>query len=76
MSTAEYQRRWRASKGARTGRPGPKPTQPCGTSAAYRRHERAGEVPCAACDVAYKADRAAYMRAYYQRTKRTPQTPQ
>ncbi len=52
MSTAEYQRRWRASHGARTGQLGRPPTQPCGTLAAYRRHLRHGETPCAACRVA------------------------
>ena len=63
MSTAEQQRRWRASKGARTGQPGPPPTQPHGTLAAARRHQRHGETMCDACRVAYNAAaRAAYAK--------------
>lgn len=68
MSSAEYQRRWRASKGARTGQPGPPATQPCGTVAAYRRHHRHGEAPCAAC----LAANAAAHREMYQRRKANP----
>jgi hypothetical protein len=34
----------------KTGRP---ITQPCGTAAAYKRHRRNGETPCAACRVAW-----------------------
>jgi hypothetical protein len=49
MSTADYQRRWRASKGARTGAPGRPVTAPHGTPAAYKRHLRRGEQPCQAC---------------------------
>lgn len=49
MSSAEYQREWRARHGARTGQPGRIPTQPCGTHAAYRRHLKAGEEPCRPC---------------------------
>lgn len=52
MADAEYHRQWRAKRGARTGHPGPVPTQPCGTVAAFRRHKRAGEEPCAACKAA------------------------
>lgn len=61
MSTAEYQRQWRAARGARTGEPGRQATQPHGTIAAYRRHTRHGEEPCAAC----KAANAAYHRQLY-----------
>lgn len=35
----------------------------CGTAAAYARHIRSGEVPCAACRRAKAADRAKYRRA-------------
>ena len=35
------------------GARGPKPSQPCGTVAAYKRHRRAGEDPCAACAAAW-----------------------
>lgn len=65
MSSAEYQRRWRASKGARTGQPGPAPTQPCGTVAAYKRHGRHGETPCDECRAAW----AKYQREAYKRRK-------
>ncbi|WP_206442567.1 WhiB family transcriptional regulator [Streptomyces boncukensis] len=34
-------------------------TAPCGTRAAYRRHQRHGETPCAACRRAETAGRAA-----------------
>lgn len=33
----------------RYGFTGPKAEAPCGTSAAYRRHRRRGEKPCAVC---------------------------
>lgn len=46
-------RQYRAKHGARTGVRGPKPTQPCGTVAAYRRHKRRGEEPCKHCRAAY-----------------------
>jgi len=52
MSSAEYQRQWRARHGARTGEHGPPPSQPCGTVAAYQRHLRNDETPCAACKAA------------------------
>lgn len=65
MSTAEYQRKWRASKGARTGAPGRPVTQPHGTPAAYKRHRRAGEEPCAAC----RAAESERQRELYQRRK-------
>lgn len=62
MSSAEYQRRWRASKGARTGQPGRPATQPCGTVAAFRRHKRAGEEPCDACKQAERERQAELYR--------------
>lgn len=61
MSTAEYQRKWRASKGARTGAPGRPATKPCGTTAAYKRHQRHGEAPCGPCRSAW----AEWQRVYY-----------
>jgi hypothetical protein len=65
MSSAEYQRKWRASKGARTGQPGRPATKPCGTVAAFKRHKRNGETPCDAC----KAAEAARQRFYYRQRK-------
>jgi len=65
MSTADYQRAWRARQGARTGKPGRPATQPCGTVAAYRRHVRAGEPPCQPCRDA----EAARQRELYRRRK-------
>jgi predicted component of type VI protein secretion system len=40
----------------------PKPAQllPCGTSAAYQRHRKAGEQPCAPCREAWREYQAAY----------------
>jgi hypothetical protein len=52
QAKAEYQRRWRARQGARTGQLGRRPVQPCGTLAAYRRHLDKGEEPCAECRAA------------------------
>lgn len=53
MSGAEYQRRWRAEKarqeGREPGKAGRPQTQPCGTVAAYKRHQRAGEPACQEC---------------------------
>jgi hypothetical protein len=54
-SNAEYQRKYRASKGARTGVPGRPAVQPCGTYAAYKRHLRKGEAPCNLCKQANAA---------------------
>jgi hypothetical protein len=66
MSTAEYQRAWRARKAAEAGREpgkvGRPATQPCGTTAAYRRHLRNGEVPCDACRAANTAKHAELRR--------------
>lgn len=45
-------RQYRAKQGATTGIRGRKPTQPCGTPAAYRRHRRNGEDPCDRCEAA------------------------
>ena len=67
--TAEYQRQRRAAKaiaeGREPGKPGPPVCRPCGTIAAYRRHERRGFPPCDAC----KAAHAEYQRDYYRRRK-------
>lgn len=65
VSDAEYQRRWRAKHGAKTGKPGRPATQPCGTVAAYQRHLRNGEQPCAAC----RAANNEYHRELYKRRK-------
>lgn len=62
MSTAEYQRQWRAAKGARTGQPGRPAVQPCGTEAAYKRHSRRGETPCEACKAAHSERQAELYR--------------
>jgi len=64
MSTAEYQRRWRAKQGL-SGKPGRPVTQPCGTVAAYKRHRSHGEEPCAAC----RAANAEHHRELYRRRK-------
>lgn len=58
MSTAEYQRRWRAKHGSSTGRPG-RPPAPCGTAAAAKRHMRHGETVDDACREAYNAEQRA-----------------
>lgn len=65
MSTADYQREWRAKQGARTGQPGRPATAPCGTVAAYKRHQRRQETPCDACKAAYSEHQA----GLYQRRK-------
>ena len=57
MSTAESQRRWRANHGARSGVRGRRPSSPCGTLAAHKRHVRHGEEPCELCRLAARADR-------------------
>ena len=62
MSTAKYQREWRARQGARTGQPGRPATQPCGTPAAYARHLRHGETPCQPCRAAEMERQAKYRR--------------
>ena len=38
--------------GIRAGRPGPDPSSPCGTAAAYKRHLQRGEETCQACRAA------------------------
>ena len=53
VKDAAYYREWRAKRGARTGVVGRRPTEPCGTVAAYRRHRRAGEQPCDQCRLAW-----------------------
>lgn len=65
VSSAEYQRNWRARQGAKTGQPGRPVTQPCGTVAAYKRHLRNKEEPCAACREA----NAAHHRELYKKRK-------
>lgn len=59
VSSAEYQRAWRARQGARTGQRGPAPTAEHGTIGAYRRHRRHGEPPCDPCREAWNADQRA-----------------
>ena len=44
------------------GKRGPAPTHPCGTRAAFRRHERNGEKPCQPCIEANRNETAAMMR--------------
>lgn len=63
ISTAEQERAWRAKHGAATGRPGRPAVAPCGTTAAYKRHLRRGETPCAACREAAAQTKAATRRA-------------
>lgn len=72
MSTAEQQRRWRAAHGARVGQGrGPAPSAVCGTVAAYKRHRRHDEAPCAACRAAW----AEYQRELYQRRRAATREP-
>jgi hypothetical protein len=53
MSGAERQRNYRERNGARVGgKRGPLATEPCGTPAGARRHERAGEPVCDECKAA------------------------
>jgi cytidine deaminase len=63
VSSAEYQREWRARQGAVTGRKGRPATQPCGTVAAYKRHRAHDEEPCGPC----RAALAEYQRDLYRR---------
>jgi hypothetical protein len=37
--------------------------EPCGTPAAFRRHERKGETPCQLCREAHNRDNRFHMRA-------------
>ena len=60
-SPAERSRAYRDRK--RGG--APRQPQPCGTLAAYRRHERAQEASCEAC----KAAHAEHQRALYAKRK-------
>ena len=66
---AEYQRKRRArlavEAGREPGKVGRTATHPGGTNAAYKRHQRHGETPCAACRAAW----AEYQREMYQRRK-------
>jgi len=52
------------------GARGPKPSQPCGTVAAYKRHRRAGEDPCAACAAAWATKQREMYAARKERTGR------
>lgn len=63
MSSADYQRRWRALHGARTGVRGRPVTAEHGTLAGYRRHRRDGEQPCAPC----RRANAEHVRAFRAR---------
>lgn len=64
MTPAEKQAAYRDR---RRGGP-PRPLAPCGTVAAYRRHQRRGEPVDAACRDAYNA---AHRTMYHQRKERT-----
>ncbi len=63
QTPAERSRQYRARKGARERQYGPIPWQPCGTPAAYARHTRHGETPCAACTDAERTRVREAMRA-------------
>jgi hypothetical protein len=68
MTPAERQRKHRAKVGARVGQGrGPAPSEPCGTLAAFRRHERAGEVPCEPCREANRVAQRGYRAARRER---------
>ena len=58
MSTAAYQKEWRARHGARTGILGRPRIYDCGTPAAYSRHVRNGEPIDDACRLAWNAYQA------------------
>lgn len=67
MSRAEYQRQRRAEIARREGREpgqvGRPQSKPCGTVAAYKRHQRAGETPCEPCRAAWaEAQREMYRK--------------
>ena len=66
---AEYYRKWRAARGARTGQPGRPVTAPCGTRSAYMRHLNRNETPCQAC----KDANSAHQREYYAARKAAKQ---
>ena len=71
MSSAESQRRWRANHGARSGERGRRPSSPCGTLAAHKRHVRHREQPCELCRLAARTDRQfRRTRASWQRSDR------
>lgn len=67
MSNAERQRNIRARRALAAeravGQPGRPVTQPHGTVAGFRRHERAGEPACDACAEANRQQQAAYYQA-------------
>lgn len=72
VKDAEYYRRYRAARGARTGTHGPAPTAQCGTRSGYIGHKRRGEPVDDACRDAY--NEAA--RAYYHATKKLKRRPE
>lgn len=53
----------KAASVGRRSRPGPAPSAPCGTVAAYKRHQRNGEPVDAECGAAW----AEYQRELYHR---------
>jgi hypothetical protein len=71
VSTAAYQRQWRAKH--RSDQPPGRPvTAPHGTTAAYKRHQRHGEHPCAECRRAWND----WQREYYaSRNAKKPLAP-
>lgn len=56
VKDAEYYRKWRAARGARTGAHGPAPTAPCGSASGYKGHKRRGEDVDDACREAYNRE--------------------
>jgi hypothetical protein len=65
MSTAEYQRQWRAKQGARTGRLGRPSTAKCGSVSGYRKHLRNKDQTCDACRQAWSS----YMKEHLKQAK-------
>lgn len=53
-------------------RPGPKPSVPCGTATAYRRHLRYKEQPCVACRAAWAAQAKAKYDAKREEARQSP----
>lgn len=75
MSRAEYMREWRARRGARTGVTGRRPTETCGTPAAYRRHLRNNEPTCTACRAAWATLQRQLRAARSRHTSAQCETP-
>lgn len=65
MTPAERQAAYRLRKGSTPGAIGRPVTQPCGTVAAYKRHQRRQEPPCQPCRDAW----AAWQRERYRARK-------